>query len=1007
MNFRRVGVVILVIAALCVLLWPSSPTGPGTQSPNVTPAQAQQHTPSSESPSQGTGATSSPNPSASTQASIDFIAGVLTLDAPLPDLPGDTFITGIVVNPKQEPVAGALVRFVHMDDELKNLGGALSNFASSIKQGYIHGEATDFPHYVTGRSKAVVTGKDGRFRVRWPRVVPEKARIKTEVPKIGAGAGQRSMSMGMKVSTSSPDTPLKASRGELEVTADEWGVMSPSAGPRALRAAHNNFLPAQKDVNPGDEVTLVLGISGGVRVKTLDAAGSPLSGVTVRLEESGLDLKRLTTTALTDAAGSCQLLLPPGEITLVVSDEVHAPQIVKVVIPSEGLVDKTVTLTQGLFVIGRVVTKGGAPLEGATLNLTPDYSKGQGGMAINFNTSLQNKSTTSSHDGTFRLGPFGSSLPAEHLLTVSHPKHKGLRRLLGGSPDVGDLELAPSPHLEVRVRDEGGSPVAQARVWGEWIYDEQDFVDIDKDDGEKSAKLVKNVEMNFGVGAAEAESTNAEGMAKVWGEGKYRIHVEHPDFAPPMKDPEVEIGTDTPVLSVVLSRGFAVEVRVRSSIGEPLAGARVIFKREENEGSATERMMTGLVDAMIPDSDSAFVSTDVLGVCRVKRLAPGKHSITVTPPKGPKQKWFRSLDGPTQIDLQFDATGTFYGKVDPSLAGLAVLAGNGMGNVSAKIQPDGSWETEPLAPGRYSVILQDDSSDAMRLGLSMLKLALPGPDQKVLAAGERKEVILKASACGSLHLRVTNAAGQPHMGMLMAIKAGVKTGDMDVLDKIVVGAPGDEPGIHEFKRIPVGDWNIQSESLGGGQKLRIRVEAGSKLELVWALKAADAVLKGRVVGANGQGVLGALQLNLKDDEVPVAHTGLSKDGSFEMKNVVPGDYELRLTGAMGLGRKLSDVKLSPGAKDLGDIVLPAGVTLKGKVLPVGGDLPMGLMVKLVRGGSTVASALVELDGVFKLEGLEAAAGELQLGPMLGEPLSTTPWNGTDTEVTLEVPGEKW
>ncbi|MGE4158070.1 MAG: collagen binding domain-containing protein [Planctomycetota bacterium] len=915
------------------------------------------------------------------------------VEALIPELDDDVYVTGTVVDPQGTPVAGALVRFVPVDEDMEKLSGAVQGMAMAMgEMGYIQHETDTMASMTQGRSRGVITQADGRFKVRWPRKSPTDGNNSRR-----RGFGPRRNSMGTAAVVITGD----AAMGEL-LSLDQWSQCPPRKAPLILRSAHSSFLPVQREVKPGDEVTMTLMACGGVRCHVQDATGRPLVGVSVRPEPKGFNMRQIMNTSQSDIFGVCILLLPAGPTTLTFEDEKHAPAKVEINVPDEGLTDVTVAMSEGVFVTGTLVSAGGGAVNGAQLMIMKDHRKGV--ARFNMNDSLMIKNAISSHDGTFSLGPYSDILPKDCILSVMHPQHRDLDMPLGENAHLGEIELTPLPHSEVKVVDEVGSPVAGARVSAEWVFDPQSF-EAASDESSTALRMGRSFAGRFAQNDEEGEVTDAKGVARIWGSGKHKIRVFHADYAPLEKCPEVILGKESQFITVVISKGFTVDFRVVDSHGGPLEGAKLTHRREEASDNMMEGMMTDMFENMIPDLNNEGLITDAKGHAKAEHLAAGKYSLAVTTSKGLRQKWERVLNQAAQIDLVMEDPGTFYGKVDPLYAGMGVLVGNKAGNTRAVIEADGTWETEPLAPGSYRIFLQEDTADPMQMGMAMMKLSMPSSDQKSLGAGERKFVDLMSAPVGSIRVRVTKANGQPYTDTLMAVGLGAKSGDLDILEKMQTAESTDGSGTYEFKRLPVGEWNLQPGGLQGGQKMKVRVEAGARLDLQWRMQPANATLKGRILTPGGAPASGMVQLNALEDDVPVSSGLIDNEGRFELTELMAGEYELRTADMMGGGRRLALVTLGDGAKDLGDLTLEAGVTLTGTIRAVGGDLPMGLIVKVLRQGRIISSAMVNFDGTFRIEGMDAGQAEVQVGPMIGEPMAHTTWNGRDTEVNLEVPGE--
>lgn len=135
-------------------------------------------------------------------------------------------------------------------------------------------------------------------------------------------------------------------------------------------------------------------------------------------------------------------------------------------------------------------------------------------------------------------------------------------------------------------------------------------------------------------------------------------------------------------------------------------------------------------------------------------------------------------------------------------------------------------------------------------------------------------------------------------------------------------------------------------------------------------------VSGRVVDAEGAPVQAGVVLVPDPRNEAYALEECGEDGRFELQNVAPGPWTL-VTQEPGYAKALRDVRVSPGVDhDLGDLVLPAGARVTGRVFdpdgrPLGAEVWVGLVGSLTvpEGLGLYPSERFDENGYFGVFGL--------------------------------------
>lgn len=343
-----------------------------------------------------------------------------------------------------------------------------------------------------------------------------------------------------------------------------------------VRATRTGSFPAAQHATVGDpaaqprNLTLVLAAARAVRGKVQDPAGRPIADAEVVLRpafrpglSAGEDTEGLT--ARSDAKGVFAVpAAPAAEIELAVRKKGYAPVVLPAIrIPAEtrpaGPADLgVVTLRPGAKLTGRVVDHRGQAVPHAEI-----FTLAQPVGPNDTDRALKGRKPAASTaaDGRFSVEDLAQAVPVHLVVRAAGFLIVQARSIRPPTPQPVTIRLEPEAVLRGRVVDEGGGPVAGARIdlrWQAYLPEEPDrpvgepiLRDTRSEaDGRFELKGIPAGRVNVGAGAA--------GFAAL-----EPIEVDLPRPA--------EAGE----LRLVLERGAVLQGRVTTAAGEPVPAVGV------------------------------------------------------------------------------------------------------------------------------------------------------------------------------------------------------------------------------------------------------------------------------------------------------------------------------------------------------------------------------------------------------------------------------------------------
>ncbi|CAN5906672.1 hypothetical protein BH11MYX3_BH11MYX3_12630 [soil metagenome] len=532
---------------------------------------------------------------------------------------------------------------------------------------------------------------------------------------------------------------------------------------------------------------------------------------------------------------------------------------------------------------GQVVGPDGKPISGATVRLG----------------SVPPRTTTSEDDGSFS---FDKLVGRTYALEASSGK------LIGSATyklvDKGDpvvIRLSEGAALVVTVVDDDTQTIAGADVT------------TDEDHTAKS---------------------NAEGKAKLEPvhPGWVSVQAQAAGYAAASAFTTVGSSGATGQVMITLHKGFAVSGKVIDEAGKPIVKAKVDASN-------------GIWDFGNRKGDD--VTTDDKGQFTIAALAPGAHTLSATdgehaPARStPITVKDRAVTG---VVITMKAGGRIAGKVvdkDHRIVPFATVRISGKGANAwmatarqATTDKEGAFELRGLARVKQQARAESD--------MAASKITDVDLDAKAEVTG--LELVLDVS--GTIVGIVVDDKGQPvpevTVNAFPDILSGASTEGLALAG--MSSATTDGGGGFVIHGLPDGayklwaarasagfqDWGQQGTSAKTGDK-------GVKITL-----AAPGELKGSVVldGANGGTLTAMVQVGTQ----PSTPTS---DGSFDIKDITPGTYDVTFRGLDFAEMVKRDVKIEPGkTTDLGKVTVFRGRKLVGKVVDKGGTPIAGAKVKV-------------------------------------------------------------
>jgi hypothetical protein len=388
-------------------------------------------------------------------------------------------------------------------------------------------------------------------------------------------------------------------------------------------------------------------------------------------------------------------------------------------------------------------------------------------------------------------------------------------------------------------------------------------------------------------------------------------------------------------------------------------------------------------------------TTDDLGAFRIDGLAEGHYELTVsaTGRQPARQIVVVPADSdPEPVIIRLDPGLELRGRVETATGepaiGLTVAAigassritggGSARERTSTRTSGDGSFAFDDLAPGDYQLEVRSEDGHAA---------------DATATAGQPEEVVLRLDAGEVLTGVVLSEDGAPIVAAEVAVFSASRSGPPPV-------GVTDDSGRFRLKGIRGGTVTVFAMAEGyirGSEKVEVVAGKGAELEL--QLKRGATVV-GKVSGLAGSDLE---QCSLFSDQGGRAKP--ASDGSFTLTGVEAGEREISAyLQSDGRRRSVRVTVPEEGVSEPVVIDFAAGVTLSGQVLRNGSGV-QGMTVSASGVGvRALASTVSEVDGTYRLDGLEPGEYEIAALSRAGESLAGEHvLLETDAELDLMVP----
>jgi Carboxypeptidase regulatory-like domain len=560
------------------------------------------------------------------------------------------------------------------------------------------------------------------------------------------------------------------------------------------------------------------------------------------------------------------------------------------------------------------------------------------------------------------------------------------------------IETVPDPS----TRHEDPAQVAARAPQGEFVYSNELRVQV----VDAQQKPIPDVEVTLTTRSSEdlffaddtrpvyevgPYRTGKDGHVSFLGiqpnHSKYTLVCVHPDFARAERSTQPidqeGVFEEPPI---VLVTGATLQGTVKDELGSPIAGATLVL----------EGMLASVQQSRAPDQQQA--TTDAGGVYIIKNIPRGgNRSIRVSAPGFGRL----IVAGQTFADNKA-TTRDFVLRVAEMISGRVVGTGN-QALAKAKVLAiglNGSQQTardeavtnergeflfESLVPGEYNVIAtakgwQLDPQNRIRTGTANL-----------VFEGRRM-----ASVCG----QVVDSGGAPVAQFECQLRSFSDPSQPTATVADSRSTFSDGGGNFCLEGVPQGNYVVEAlvPGFAPSRSPNFMVQNDRNVEHVVVKLEKGGSISGRLVDGDSRPIGKALVqtkdndwgeddfYRLTEDILPSHATQVQlrsgADGTFQLKNLSPGQYQLLFDGSGFTRCSKKDVTVTEGTNaNLGDVRMEHGGTLVGTVLDASGKGVPGAGVTLASsdGGSPRSySTKCGADGHYKLRNV--AAGRYKVRP---------------------------
>ena len=402
--------------------------------------------------------------------------------------------------------------------------------------------------------------------------------------------------------------------------------------------------------------------------------------------------------------------------------------------------------------------------------------------------------------------------------------------------------------------------------------------------------------------------------------GEYGIAVSCDDHDSSTVPTQVAVadGEATEVVWTV-EQGKAIHGHVLDARGRPIAGQVIAIPASAG-----------------PDGAPRWAAIGTDGRYALQGLAPGEYSLSVDSDGPDLEVRTTIIDRDVVVDFDAAPTARLVGTVvrgGKPAPGVTVIAAPGELWTENRTfaTDDGSFSFETLAPGRYAVKARDDlgnESAVQRVVLSAnrdadaIAIAMPEP----LAI---RGVVLDEDG-GALRDALVSARATSSMTTEASRRAEIRAAK--------AGGPGttltDARGAFVLSGVAAGEtYTVLAQRRGGGSATRDGVRAGDHARLEMT---AAATVRGTVRAQSGPS---AMWVEMYADGGLVHRESFVLDsGSFEIDDIDPGEYDLRVIAPEGRGKVR--VVAKAGASTKVELELVPNRTIRGRFVDLETSEPL-------------------------------------------------------------------
>ncbi|HEY4178481.1 MAG TPA: carboxypeptidase-like regulatory domain-containing protein [Kofleriaceae bacterium] len=465
-------------------------------------------------------------------------------------------------------------------------------------------------------------------------------------------------------------------------------------------------------------------------------------------------------------------------------------------------------------------------------------------------------------------------------------------------------------------------------------------------------------------------------------------------------------------IRIVLHKGYAVSGIVLDDKGAPIAKAKVRPRSDNWFGGGA--------------GESSQVITDDKGKFEIKALAAGAHTLEATDgDHAPAQSSpFVVSDKPiTGITITMKPGAVLAGTVSttdgkPAPFAVVRVAGKsqrGWSSGARQVSCDdkGAFEMRGLARAAVEVRAENDVSASKIVDVDLEKTP------------EKKDVALVLDVSGTITGIVVDEVGKPipevQVNAFPDLLGGARTEGLALAGFTTTTTDGGGGfSVHGLPAGPYKLWAVRENRGGFGEWGQHGVSAKTGDTAVKITLPANGELKGKIV-------LDGSPTPPTPAYVVVAEmpaTPIDKDGTFDLKDVDSGSFDVTFRGPGFATLVQRDVKIDPGkTTDMGTVTLFRGRKFTGKVVDNTGAPVAGAKVKVgdmlfssenqdaqmdgVQEAYGVRSAITDADGAFSIIGVSkkgstAAAEHTDRGR--SAPISLPAGNDDIPPITLALRG---